>query len=320
MRTWTTSLKRVAKAVAPLAVGALALSIGLAKPQHARADGEAEAAEKRERCATRVSVALLGKSATPELMASANPQDAVDTILKDPQFIDRFARFVNSQFNPEPGEEIADDASYTLAKFILTDGTKPWKDMFVGQYNVADAVTPDPNGLGYFRSAAWMKRYAGNEKDGYRISAGYRMLQNTTGLKLTATTNVEGVDLSADGRKAPACAGCHYNGWFALDLVSKVLSKRKGTGDNITYLPPTEGPQTILSGKTIASDKDLVEALVASENFRFNACRLGFEFLYGRPESTCEGQVFDKCVDAFTQTGTIQAALSAIAKDASFCQ
>jgi hypothetical protein len=192
--------------------------------------------------------------------------------------------------------------------------------MFVGAYDVADAVTPKADGLGYFRSAAWMKRYAGNEENGYRISAGYRMLQNMTGLQLTATTNVEGLDLSADGRKASACKGCHYEGWFALDLVSKVLSKRKGTGDAITYLPPTEGPQTILGGKTIANDKELIESLAGSDNFKFNSCRLAFQFLYGRAETTCEGQVFDKCIDAFTATGTMQSALSAIAKDPTFCQ
>ena len=313
-------MRRLGGAIGPVVAGVIALTVGLAKPQRAHADDEAAAAEKRERCATRISVALLGKSATPELLAATNPQDSVDGLLADPAFVERFARFTNAQFNDEPGEGVAEDASYTLAKFVLSNGKLPWKDMFVGAYDVADAVTPDADGLGYFRSAAWMKRYAGNEEDGYRIAAAYRMMQNTTGLKLTATTNVEGVDLSADGRKANACRGCHYDGWFALDLVSKVLSKRKGTGDDITYTPPTEGPQAILDGKTIANDKELVEALVASENFEFNTCRLAFQFLYGRAESTCEGQVFDKCVDAFSTTGTMQSALAAIAKDPTFCQ
>ena len=313
-------MRRLGSAIGPVVAGAVALTVGLAKPQPAQAEGEAEAAEQRERCATRISVALLGKSATPEQMASANPQDAVDGLLADPAFVERFARFANSQFNDQPGEVVAEDASYTLAKFVLADPKLQWKEMFVGNYDVTDTVTAKADGLGYFRSAAWMKRYAGNEEAGYRIAAAYRMMQNTTGLKLTATTNVEGVDLTADGRKASACKGCHYDGWFALDLVSKVLSKRKGPDDNITYTPPTEGPQNILGGKTIANDKQLVESLVESENFKFNACRLAFQFLYGRAESTCEGQVFDKCMDAFAAAGTIQSAISAIAKDSSFCQ
>lgn len=313
-------MRRLGSAIGPVVAGAIALTVGLAKPEHARADGETEAAEKRERCATRISVALLGKSATPELLAAQNPQDSVDGLLADPAFIERFARFANAQFNDQPGEELAEDASYTLAKFVLADPKLKWEQMFVGAYDVADAVTPDADGLGYFRSAAWMKRYAGNEEAGYRIAAAYRMMQNTTGLKLTATTNVEGVDLTADGRKAAACKGCHYDGWFALDLVSKVLSKRKGEGNNITYTAPNEGPQKVLGGQTIASDDQLVKALVASENFKFNSCRLAFQFLYGRAESTCEGQVFDKCIDAFGAAGTMQSAITAIAKDPTFCQ
>jgi hypothetical protein len=312
----------------PIVAGAIALTVGLARPHRAHADGEAEAAEKRERCATRLSVALLGESPKPELLASANPQDAVDALLANGAFHERFARFVNAEFNPDPGELPGDDASYTLAKHILADGKLPWKDMFVGKFDItvtgmgADAVVAvvaKDDGLGYFRSPAWEKRYEGNEEAGYRIAAAYRMMQNTTGLKLTATTNVEGVDTSADGRKGAACKGCHYDGWFALDLVSKVLSKRN-LKDPGKYVPPNEGPQTVLGGKTIANDRELVEALVASENFKFNTCRLAFQFLYGRPENTCEGQVFDKCVDAFAATGTMQAAVASIAKDPTFCQ
>lgn len=307
----------------PLMAGGIALAFAVAKPVHAHADDAAEATAAHERCATRLSVAFLGQSATPELLASANPQDTVDALIKDPAFVERFARFVNSQMNPEPGMMPGDDASYTLSKFLMTDGTKPWKDMFVGAYNVTDVVTPDGNGLGYFRSDAWMKRYAGNELGGYRISTAYRIMQNTTGLKLTAVTNVDDPNLlSSDGRKAPQCAACHYQGWYALDLVARTLDKRdvKDKKD-ITFVPgSTEGPQTILGGKSIASDKELVEALVASDDFKFNTCRLAFQFLYGRAETTCEGNVFDKCIDAFGASGTMQSALSSIAKDPGFCQ
>jgi hypothetical protein len=317
------SIRKTVSALGPILIGALALCVGLAKPQRAQADGAAEAAEKNERCATRLSIALLGKTAAPELVTAPNPQDAVDGMLVDAAFIERFARFANSQFNPEPGEAVGDDASYTLAKFVLGDAKTPWKEMFVGAYEVTDTVTAKADGLGYFRSAAWMKRYEGNELAGYRIASAYRIMQNTTGLTLTATTNAEGVDISAEGRKNGSCKGCHYDGWFALDLVAKTLSKRNlrtGAGQP-PYIAPTEGPQTILGGKTIANDKELVEALVASENFKFNACRLSFQFLYGRKESTCEGTVFDKCIDAFNASGgTIQSAIAAIAKDPTFCQ
>jgi hypothetical protein len=312
-------LKRIAGTALPIAAFALAVTAGLAKPQGAHAESEAEAAEKRERCATRLAVALLGESASADLLAAKDPQARVDAMLADDAFIERFSRFANAKLNPEPGEELAEDATYTLSKHVLSND-KPWKDLFVGKYAVADEVTEDPDGLGYFRSEAWMRRYAGNEEDGYRIVAAYQILQNTTGLKLIATTNTEDADLSATGRKANACKSCHYDNWYALDSVAKILSKRRGMGNNMTFVEPDEGPQKILGGKTIANDGELVAALVESENFRFSTCRLAFEFLYSRPESTCEAAVFDKCVDAFDAAGTMQSAVSAIAKDPSFCQ
>jgi hypothetical protein len=316
MATKRTVVRRIAATVGPIAAGALALTLGLSRPNPVRADGASEATEKRERCATRLSIAFVGTSPSAALAAATNPQDSVDALLADPAFVERFARYINSEFNPDPGATLPEDASYTLAKHVLTNKL-PWKQMFTGAFDVTDTVTPAPNGLGYFRSQAWMRRYAGNEDKGYRLVSAYRILQNTTGLQLSATTNVAGVDLTADGRKAPACAGCHYTGWYALD---KVLSRRQGMGNNITFVPPDEGPQTILDGKAIADDKQLVESLVESENYRFNVCRLAFRFLYGRAESTCEATVFDKCVDAFTAEGTITSAVGTIAKDPTFCQ
>lgn len=310
-------MRKLAGAVGPLLAGAVALGVGLARPERANADAQAE--EKAERCATRLSIAMLGKTPSPELLASKDPQAAVDELLEDATFVERFARFVNAEFNPEPGETVPEDASYTLAKYVLTND-RPWKEMFVGQYDVTDTVTPDPEGLGYFRSDAWMRRYAGNEEAGYRLVGAYRILQNTTGLALTATTAVEGVDLSAKGREAGGCRGCHYENWYALDKVARVLSRRKGMGANMTFLPPTEGPQQILGGQTIGSDAELVGALVGSTNFRINAVRLAFEYLYGRPETTCEGVVFDKAVDAFDASGSMKDALATIAKDPTFCQ
>jgi hypothetical protein len=304
---------RFAAPLAAIAIGLVASSAS--KP--VRADGDET--EKRERCATRLSIGLLGKSPDATLAAAANPQDQVDAMLADTVFVERFARFTNSQLNPQPGENVAEDASYTLSKYVLTNKL-PWSDLFVGAYDVTNAVAPDPNGLGYFRSVAWMRRYAGNEENGYRLSAAYRMLQNTTGLELTATTNVQGVDLTATGRQATACRGCHYESWFALDKVAKILSRRKGQAANMTFLAPNEGPQTILGAQTIADDKQLVTALVASENFRVNACRLAFKYLYGRIENTCEAQVFEHCVDAFAKDHTMQSAVAVIAKDPTFCQ
>ena len=310
-------LRRIAGAIGPMAASPWR------SPPASRSQG---ASARRERPRPRRSASAARRACPSRSSARAPPPRCwprrtrrTAAKLEDADFVERFARFANAQLNPEPGANVAEDASYTLAKYVL-ENDKPWKDMFVGKYDVTDEVTEDPNGLGYFRSDAWMRRYAGNEDEGYRIVAAYRILQNTTGLKLTATTNVDGVDLSATGRAAAACKGCHYDNWYALDKVSKVLSRRKGKGNNMTFDPPTDGPQQILGGKTIKDDQEFVEALVASENFKFRACRVAFEFLYGRAESTCEGAVFDKCVDAFVQDGSMKTAIATIAKDPSFCQ
>ena len=308
------TFKRI-RIAAPLFAVAFAAIASAPKPVRA----EGDEVEKRERCATRVAIALHGAAPTTALLTNPSPQDQVDAMLGDPVFAERFARFTNSEFNPQPGVNAAEDASYTLAKYVLTN-KKPWSELFVGGYDVTNTVAVDAAGLGYFRSDAWLRRYAGNEPAGYRLSGAYRILQNTTGLQLTAVTNVAGVDLSATGRQAAACAGCHYQNWYALDKVAKILSRRKGMGANMTFLDPSEGPQQILGGKTIANDKELVTSLVDSTNFKVNACRLAFKYLYGRIENTCEAQVFERCVDAFTKEQTMQSAVAAVAKDPTFCQ
>lgn len=300
------------------------LAVGTVAPGQARA--QSMDADQAQRCATRLSIALLGKSADATLLSSADPRSKVDGMLASPDFIERFSRFVNATFNEEPGETSEQDSAYHLAKYILTQ-KRPWEELFLGPYDVdlnpstnAVEVKSDPDGLGYFRSMPWLKRYAGNEEDGIKISTAYRMMNNTLGLKLVASTNSPGADVSATGRQAAGCRACHYDNWFALDKVASVLSRRTGTGDDMTFEPPTAGPQQLLGGITISDDKELVTALVKSEAFRFRTCRLAFEYLYGRPESTCEGPIFDACMQEFTAKGTIQSALAVVAKDAAFCQ
>jgi len=299
-------------------------------PRAAVADGnDADKAARAERCATRLSIAMVGEAATAAQLASSDPQSATDTLLTDARFIERFSRFINSQFNLTPGATPAEDASYYLAKYVLTNG-KPWTDMFVGKYDVAPSnpqqamseatVTDDPDGLGYFRSRVWMVRYAGNEPAGMRIVAAYRMMWNTIGLTLAATTNAPDADVSATGRQAAQCRGCHMDSWYALDKVAAVLGTRRGTGNNTQFDPVTGGAKSILGGVMVADDKQLVETLIANEAFDVNVCRLAYKYLYGRAEYSCEGPAFDRCVDAFKKDKKIQTALATVAKDASFCE
>jgi hypothetical protein len=307
---------------APLAL-ALAAAAGSSKTAHATGE---DMTQTDARCATRLSIALLGVSATAAELASTTPQAAVDAMLVDPRFQERFASFVNARSNASPGLTPEEDAPYWLAKYILQNN-RPWKEMFVGPYNVDldgagknVVVTNDPNGLGYFRSKPWLIRYEGSEQAGIKISTAYHIMQNVVGLELVASTNAPGADLTATGRMASPCNGCHFAPWFALDRVASILTVRKGSGAATTFLPPAQPSANILGGLTIHDDGELVQALVANDAFKVHACRTAFQFLYGRGENTCEGVLFDKCVDALTGAGTMQAALGAIAKDASFCQ
>ncbi len=309
-----------------LAPAVLAGVVVAASGRTAAAD-DTDPAAKNERCATRLSIALLGKSPSAQLLQSSTPQGQIDPMLEDPAFVERFARFLNASFNHLPGNVAKEDSSYFLGKYIL-ENKKPYKDMFLGQYDVDTdtptgnnvQVTADPDGLGYFRSQPWLLRYAGNEEKGYKLVTAYRIMQNVVGLDLVASTNAPGVDVGATTRTTnPGCKGCHADNWYALDKAAKVLTKVQRNGNNVTFTPPTEGPQQV-ADKTVSNDKELVQALVDSPNFSFNACRLAFNFLYGRPENACEFKVFDGCVNEFKSKGTIQAALASVAKDPGFCQ
>jgi hypothetical protein len=309
-------------ALAPL----LAAGAALVTKTSAHAEGaSADKAEVSERCAVRLSIALAGKSADASLLAAAEPQASVDSMLASPEFADRYARFMNAELNGGPISDANDDPIYALAKHVITNNL-PWSDLFVGPYQITASetdgagmeVTQDPDGVGYFRSASWMKRYAGNEDKGLMLVAAFRIVQNTTGLELIPSIGNPGDDRSESGRKAAACKGCHFDQWFAIDTVAKLLPTRRGQGTTMKFDPTEEGPQQLL-GKSLADDKELVQTLVDSDGWRFNQCRGVFKFLYGRPENQCEAKVFDACVGALEQTKTIQSAVAAVAKDASFC-
>ena len=289
-----------------------------------RAEGS-DTTEVRERCATRLSATLYGRGASAEFAASTSPQSAVDTMVTDPKFNERFARFLNASFNRNAGASSQEDAAYHLGKYVL-EKKLPYKALFLGPYNVdADAkgvvaVTDDPEGLGYFRSKPWLYRYAGNEGTGLKLATAYRMMNNTVGLELVATTAAPDEDVSAKTRDTnQVCRSCHFEKWSALDLAARVLTRKTLTATGVTFTPPTTGPE-LVADKMVSNDKELVTALVESENFRFNACRLAFKFLYGREESACESATIDACVDAFTSTGMIQSAVATVAKDPGFCQ
>ncbi|MEO8874959.1 MAG: hypothetical protein ABI461_05165, partial [Polyangiaceae bacterium] len=150
---------------------------------------------------------------------------------------------------------------------------------------------------------------------------------NTIGLQLVASTNAPGADVTATGRQASPCNGCHYTPWYALDKVARVLTRVQipKNATNPVYLPPSDGAQSVLGGAVSFAgtgtdgDKQLVTALVQSDTFKFNTCRLAFNYLYGRNENSCEGDVFDSCMTSFGTSGMLQDAVTTVAKDPSFC-
>src|SRR6185503_4212770 len=245
--------------LAPVAT-AVVCAVAACSPENSGEDNESLESndpltqEQAEQCGSRLAIAFTGASATS---TSIDPQASIPALLTSTAFIERFSTFMNMRLNPEPGASAGEDATYYLTRYILQNN-KPFAELFTGGYDVdpAGAVTTSANGLGYFRSRTWMVRYAGNELAGYRLVSAYRILQNTTGVKLSAINNVVGVDLSATGRMAPACRGCHYDPWFALDKVARVLSRRQGSGTSMTFTAPTDGPQVILDNRTIANDKE----------------------------------------------------------------
>lgn len=302
---------------------AIAITVGLAT-HNASAD-DPDRAARAERCAMRLSIALLGEAPSPPLRSSADPQAQIPEMLKAPAFREKLARFVNATYNREPGQRSAQDAPYWLARTVLERG-RPWRELFVGPYGMVEddqggvSIVDDAEGLGYFRFDAWLRRYAGNEPAGLKISTAYRMAQNTVGLALVAVTNEPGVDISAAGRANKPCASCHQDNWYALDKLASVLTRRNGSGDEMSFDPPESGPVQVLDGVTVNNDKELVTALVDSEAFRFRQCRLAFNFLFARDENLCEGPVFDTCMAEFTAKGTIESAIAAVATHPSYCQ
>src|SRR5262249_13369771 len=160
-------------------------------------------------------IAFIGKTAPASLLTATDPKQAIDALLQSPEFQERFARFVNSEFNDAPGPSATTDAPYLadapywMAKKILADGA-PWADMVLGKYRLVSvasnaSIVDDANGLGYFRSDAWYRRYEGNEPAGIKISTAYRIMNNVVGLRVPASTGAPNIDQSAAGRKAPGC-------------------------------------------------------------------------------------------------------------------
>jgi hypothetical protein len=315
------------------------LAVTLCFPLVAAAQLDPETATEEQlrvrRCWERTTLAMLGTTTVPRAEKYYGPlppadftPDYVQNFFGDEKYFDvfasRFAGFVNAKWQREQSATRERNAPYQVAHWVLGKRL-PWRDTFVGRFDLDPfegrfTVVPADSGLGYFRVKKWLETNAGNEAQGYKLNTAYRMLQNTLGTKLTAAPNNTSVpDSSATGRAGPGCTSCHFEGPYPLDRVARTLTRRNGMGTMMTFTAPTDGPQQ-LWGHTVSDDEELVRVLISSEEFTFNTCRLVFEFMFGRPESTCEAPLFDACVQAFEAEGTIQGAVMGLARHPDYCR
>jgi hypothetical protein len=294
-------------------VGAILLTAG-----PAGAEGEAA------RCTRRIAqtLGLDWRALYHDLQPGETPESKVAEWLESRIAIRTLASFINSRFNTQPATNSYEDAVYSAAVYVLTNKL-PWSELYTGRLRIDGTngqVFADPNAraLGYFGSKDWQFRYKGNEPNGVMLSAAYRTMQNTIGLKLIPSPiNGQG-DASATGRERADCRGCHYDSAYALDKVARLLPKRVGFGGGAKIEIVPVAPQTLFGG-TVDSYEALVARLVHSEAFVFWTCRLAFEFVFGRPESACEGPIFDRCTQAFEASGSMAAAVQSLLVAPEYC-
>ena len=277
------------------------------------------------RCRKTTAIALAGRLPLAAESALQDDQAFRTAVMNSDDFRDRFASYLMRELNNAPAEDRFQDALYTMTVDVLKE-RRPFSDLFKGKLTIKLSpttaryyVTDDPDGLGYFRTSGWMVRYAGNEGEGIRLTTAYRVMHNLTGMKLTAVNNAEAGDVSKKGRESPHCRGCHYDGWAPLDPIAALFGKRRGIGASIEFLPPDPGVSATVAGHVVKSDRELVELLVASNDYKVRMCRLMFKFVYGRDETSCEAPVFDRCVDVLNAEDSAVKALDTLVSQGGFC-
>jgi hypothetical protein len=257
---------------------------------------------------------------------AGTPQARVPEFLAQPGFRRRWAAFLNSRFNAQPGLTAEEDVMTAVIEYVLANN-RPWKDVFVGRFamsgpygypKIEEDVAAPPHG--FFGLGSWQKRYAGNEENGVMLQAAYRILRAVIGLELVPSPQNATGDATLTGRQRAECRSCHFDSPYGLDKVAALLPwRRNGIGSRLTIEPQAPTPQVLFDGRTVHSLDELLAVAVESDAFHFWSCRLAFEYAVGRPETGCEAPVFDACVDALKATGDIRAGIAAILQDPSYC-
>lgn len=318
---------------APMAAPRWLLVVGVSMCATALGADPTPAEQAEARCTRRLVQTLTGLELNQVSIGTPvmHPiQQHLAPYLAHPQFRRRLAAFINTKLSPGPSVTNfgGEDSLYAMATYVL-DRDLPWREVFIGRYAISNPdsaaaqVTPDPKGLGIFRAPGWVTRYAGNAPDSYRLIGAYRMLQNLTGLVLVPSANNNQGDTTSKGRERADCRGCHFDSPWGLDKVARVIGKKvsflRPDNQKEWHAGPPEEPQLIF-GTLVHDDEELVRLIVGSNDFKFWTCRLAFEFVTGRQENTCEGEVFDRCMDAFEKDGSLISAVGAIAGSPEVCQ
>lgn len=239
------------------------------------------------------------------------------------KFVELFSAFVNTRFNRGLAMSAEEDAVFYVVRHVL-ENDLPWTDLYLGNWGWAGPggypqVIDDPNGVGYFTAPAWVRRYAGNDLDGYMLFAAYRVVQNTTGIVLVPSPFNANADSNFEGRQRNECRHCHIDSAVALDKIARFFPRRTGFGTNMVLTPPENGAQELLNGRTVHDLRELLGALLETDDYKFWTCRLVFEYTYGRAESACEAPLFDQCVATLEATNDIRQAVATVVGDPSFC-
>ena len=253
------------------------------------------------------------------------PLAQTPAMLRSNSFRDVFARFINAKMNTSPSNKLDDNIIYTLVKNYVLSEDKPWYELFNGQISASGStLSDDPNALGYFENPAWKQRYAGNEEDGYRLRTAYLMINNIIGLNLDAITVTSTGGSARSDRANPAgvCYSCHYASDFALDKIANILTKvdrEASSNGSIIFTTEPEGPSQQLFGARVTNINELINTLIAQEQFNTQACSLAFEFLFARQEGGTEPALMKQCINTFKQSGKITDAVAHFVQSPIFC-
>ena len=188
-----------------------------------------------ERCASRLSIAMLGKRAR-RLSCSRRRtrKGARSTMTSDWAFIDRFSRFLNACSTTRPARNVP--TRRVISSRRASCGTaKPYRELFTGKAHrrPAQSVVEQqrrgqgrPAGIGYFNLAV-LGSLRRQRENGVRLRKAYRILNNTSGSVVAASNAACAPGREArrgtGARTAVRCRSCHFDSWFALDRSAGVL-------------------------------------------------------------------------------------------------